>query len=84
MGLAKDEDKRTMQIFSPRKIVTVTINVAYLVSTDEMKAFRVGQSCTYYINSDSTAATMAAGMAVGVAPNVTSVTFNTTMNIEIM
>ena len=84
MGLAKDEDKRTMQVFTPRAIVAVVATVPYDVVANNVKAFAVGAACTYYLDSDSTAATLAAGQARGVHPDVTTITFDTSMNIEIM
>jgi len=84
MGLAKDEDKRTMQIFTTRAIVTVTAATAYDVVANNVKAFAVGADCEYYLDSDTTAATLLAGQARGVHPTVKTITFDTTMNIEIM
>ena len=84
MGLAKDEDKRTMQVFTPRAIVAVVASTAYDVVANNVKAFAVGEACTYYLDADSTAATLAAGQARGVHPDVKTITFDTSMNIEIM
>ena len=80
-----DGHSRVMQIFSPRAIVTVTATEAYDVGANKVRAFRVGADNTYHINSDSDhVATILAGLSTGVGTGVTTITFGTTAEIEIM
>jgi len=83
--LPDDGRARAMQVFSPRAIVSVTGGSAYAVGTNNVRAFRVGSSNTYHINSDTGhVATILAGSVTGIGKDVTSITFGTTGEIEIM
>lgn len=74
-----------IQGFAPKKIITITADAAW--TPDEVdEAFRVGVSCNYY--NDVTGSGHEAGLLAGsitVLPrNIVSITFDTTMELEVM
>lgn len=84
MKLTQDRNGRTIQGFGPQAVVAVTAASAWTPGDDYI-AFRVGQDCSYYIDSNSsTSAQLPAGAITVISKYVTSFTFDTTMNIEVM
>jgi len=84
-GLAKGQRGEDIQGFAPKKIVAVTSGAAWTPDENDI-AFRIGTSCTYYINSASSVSgsILAGSITVINKRSVTSITFDTSMNIEVM
>lgn len=80
--LVLDKKNDSVQIFTPKAIVTVTQDVAWTPTAGTI-GFCVPEACTYQINGAGASGTLAAGDPRGVREGNTY-TFDTTMDIEVM
>ena len=84
MALGKDPNGEPVQGFAPKKIVTITADAAWTPEASDT-AFRVPSSITYYVDALSGhVGTLLAGSVTVLNPFVTSYTFDTTMELEVM
>ena len=84
-GLREDINGGKIQGFAPKEIITITATVAWVPTHGTDRAFRVNVACNYYIAALSThSAGLVAGAITVINDDVGSLTFDTTMEIEVM
>jgi len=83
--IQKDPLGQAIQGFAPKKIVAITATSAWTPSAYDI-AFRVGQSCNYYMASTGSgnSAALSAGAITVINKLAGTYTFDTTMKIEVM
>lgn len=84
-NLSADKNGTIVQGFCPKKIITITSGVAWEPDENDL-AFRVSRFVSYYIDSASTHSASLFGGAVTIICHdaISSYTFDTTMEIEVM
>jgi hypothetical protein len=81
--LRKDKNGYGIQGFASKEIVSITGDAAWTPDSSHV-AFRVSEECNYSIDGGSDEATLLAGSITVIHPGITTITFDTTMNIEVM
>ena len=79
--LIRDPSNKTIQVFAPRRMQSVTATVAWTPGDDDV-AFAVTADCTYSI-SGGTAVTILEGTVRGIVRGKTY-TFSVTQSLEVM
>jgi hypothetical protein len=83
-GLREDINGGKIQGFAPTRVITITATTAWTPNADD-RAFRVGVSSNYYLDALSThEATLVAGSITVLGNRVSTFTFDTTQEIEVM
>jgi len=75
---------RAIQGFTPLRIQAITADSEWTPGSSDL-AFRVSETCNYYINDESDdEGTLLAGSVTVIPPGDFAYTFDTTMKIEVM